>query len=441
MSIPAGHIITVGGLNVIDRLQDSGLQNPKVPTEVVREVGNDLVVGKITTEADFNFGMTSWNVNCDLMGLLTGKKGGAEASEGPSAEDAAGTAYKWENCQFVNLTCPWARDTGSEGGDITSGVIIPAYYPTALSYKFGVTANAETTATLNGGSFYQADTKFPTAIGAYPIEAWAAGTGEALTLETGEEAMVYRIGGFGGASVRHVFGVLVDGVIQQEGVDYVEEGGLTLAEAAAKEEKGENSKKKVKIKFINLPKAGAVVRYCYFSAKPLHAIPQAAHASTVVTPAAVRGRDIELFVAPTVELLAEAPVRLRGVQTFELNATTTGTIQREMGFDEPIGYNVTGTDASGTITLDPKEEAALYAALETMTGIKRQEVFGYLNEHAIAMKAVIRNPLNPAEIIKSLHVGDAKFQAPGTAAKVNTTLSLSIAYESELGTFTEVKGE
>ena len=153
MAIPAGHIITVGGLNVIDRLQDTGLQNPKVPTETVRETGNDLVVGKILTEADFQFQMTSWNVNCDMMALLNGKTGGAEASEGPSHADAAGTEYHWENCQFVNLTCPWARDTGTEGGHITSGVIVPSFYPTALSYKFGVTANAEQTVTLSGGSY------------------------------------------------------------------------------------------------------------------------------------------------------------------------------------------------------------------------------------------------------------------------------------------------
>lgn len=441
MSIPAGHIITVGGLNVIDRLQDAGLQNPKVPTEVIRETGNDLVVGKVLTEADFQFQMTSWDVSCDMMALLTGKKGGTGATEGPAAGDAAGTPYKWENCQFINLTCPWAKDTGSEGGDITSGVLIPAYYPTALSYKFGVTANAEQSVTLNGGSYYQADTKFPATVGAYPIEGFGVGTGAALSLETAEEAMVYRIGGFGATAVRHVFGVLVDGVIQQEGVDYIEEGGLTLAEAAAKEEKGENSKKKVKIKFITLPKEGAIIRYCYFSAKPAHQIPQAAHASTVTTPAAVRGRNIEIFIADTVAHLAEAPVLLRGVQTLDLNATTTGSVQREMGTQDPIGYNVTGTDTNGTITLDPKEEAALYVALETMTGIKRQEILGYLNEHTIAMKAVIRDPKSPATILKSIHVGDAKFQIPGTTARVNQTLSLPISFESEAGTFEEVKGE
>lgn len=422
MSIPAGHIITVGALNVIDRLQDAGLQNPKVPTEVVRETGNDLVVGKILTEADFQFQMTSWDVSCDMMAMLNGKMGGAESSEGPAAEDAAGTAYKWENCQFVNLAAPWARDTGSEGGDIASGVLVPAFYPTALAYKFGVTANAEQSVTLNGGSYYMAE--------AYPIEETGIGTGEALTIETKEEARVYAIGGFGSETARHVFGVLVDGVIQQEGVDYTEEGGVTVKEAHEKA-----AAKKVKIKFITLPKAGAVIKFMYFSDKA-HALPQAVHADTTISPAAVRGRNIEIWLGE-----GEGRVLLRGVQTFDLNATTTGQVQREMGTQDPIGYAITGTDANGTITLDPKEEAALYVALEEMTGIKRNEIQGYINEHTIPMEAKIFNPKVPAEVIKSIKVGDAKFQIPGTTAKVNQTLSLPISYESEKGTFEEIKGE
>ncbi len=427
MSIPAGHIITVGGLNVIDRLQDSGLQNPRVPTEVIRETGNDLVVGKVLTEADFTFQMTSWDVSCDMMALITGKRGaGMGATEGPAAADPNGTKYKWENCQFINLACPWARDTGSEGGHITSGVLIPAYYPTAVSYKFGVTANAEMAVTLNGASYYQADAPEPATQGCYPLEEFATPAEKATTVETSEIARPYRIGGFGSTTYRRVFGVLRNGVIQQEGVDYVEEGGAKPGEAS----------KVVKLKFAKEFGAGEVVRYCYFSDKTGHTIPQAVHASTVTTPAAVRGRNVEVLIGE-----GGGEVLLRGVQTLDINATSTGSVQREMGTQDPIGYNVTGTDCNGTVTLDPKEESALYEALEKMTGVSRKEVLGWLNEHTIPMKVKIYDPKAPATCIKSIRVGDCKFQMPGTAAKVNQTLSLPISFESEAGTYEEVKGE
>lgn len=468
MAIPAGHVLTVGGLSILDRLQDAGLQNPKVPTQTVYETGNDLVVGKILTEAAFSFQLTSWDVSCDLMAMLNGKKG--SLSVGPSNGDAAGTVYAWQNCGFVNLACPWARDTGSEGGDIASGVVIPAYYPTALNYKFGVTGTAEMAVTLEGGAYYMSE--------AFPIEEWAVTAKEeapgTYIIETKELARVYRIGGAGGEAYRHVFGVLVNGVIQQEGVDYKEEGGAVPGKTPTK----------VKIKFIRGLPSGAVVRFCYLtpiapvgalafnagtvynvgeyvtetsivyvcikksiagetpSSKPLtwepaggvHQINQAAHATTKV--AAVRGRNIEILLG-TVGVTTV----LRGVQDVALSATHRGTVQREMGFQDPIGFNESGVDCNGTITLDPREEAALYAALEKLTGVSKTEVTGYINENPVPMQIVIYNPKKPTEIIKSIYVGKCLFQPPGTNAKANTPVSLQIPFEAENGTFEEIKGQ
>ena len=466
MSIPSGHIITVGGLNVIDRLQDAGLPNPKVPTVTVYETGSDLVVGKILTEAEFSFGMTSWNVNCDMMAMLVGKVG--KEGEGPSAVDADGTLYRWENVDFINLACPWAYDTGTEGGNISSGVCVPAYLATALSYKFGVTANAEQTVTLQGGQYYMAQ--------AYPIEEVTETTKEeaagAFSVETKEVARRYRIGGAEGEAFRHVYGVLVNGVIQQEGVDYeevpvaaafveatkyklkeiVSVGGETyecIKEGSEKEPPAAHAAawkklggaEAVKIKFIGILPDAAVIRFMYFSIKA-HALPQSVHATTLTLPAAVRGRNIKVWLGTGDE--AEKH-ELHGVQDIMLSASRKGTVQREMGYQDPIGFNETGIDCMGSITIDPKEEAALYRALEELTGVKVQgtnaEVLGYLNEHQVPLCIAIYNPKKPTEVLKSIWVGDAMFQPPASNSKVNTVLSLPISWESESGTFAEVKGQ
>jgi hypothetical protein len=429
MSIPAGHIITVGGLNVIDRLQDSGLQNPRIPTETIRETGNDLVVGKILTEANFSFQMTSWDVSCDMMAMLTGKVGAMGGNEGPAHADPNGTKYDWRNCQFINLACPWAQDPTGEHTHITSGVVVPMYYPTALSYKFGVTANAEQTVTLNGGTYYMADeaenAESKAAMGAYPIEETATGNGATATFETGQVCRVYRIGGAGGTTYKAILGVLVNGVIQQPGVDYKEEGTKEPGKAPAK----------VKIKFTVPPAEGAVIKWIYFAAVKKE-INEAAHASTTVTPAAVRGRNIEILVGE-----GEGKVKLHGIQSFDLNATHSGEVQREMGEFDPIGYNETGIDCNGTIQIEPKEKEALYQALETLTGVSRKEVFGYLNENPQPLEAKIYNPKEPTVVLKSIRVKDALLQIPGTFAKVLQVLSLPLSWESQTGTFEEVKGE
>lgn len=416
MSIPAGSIITVAGLNVVDRLQDVGLQNPKVPTEIIRETGNDLVLAKVPTEADFNFQLTSWDTSCDLMALFNGKVGDIAAGHGPAHEDAKGTIYRWDSCQCINIASPWKRDTGTQGGHIAAGVVIPAFFPTALAVRLGVTENAQVQATINGGAFYMSE--------AYPLEEVAAGDGTTTVFKTSEPARVHRIGGHGSTLTRHVFGVLVNGVIQIPGVDYVESGGGAP----------EGETKKVTITFAEAPAEEASVRWVYFSPEP-HALDQTVHASTVTSPAAVRGRNIDILLgAPG------SQVELHGVQSFELNASYEGSVQREMGQYDPIGRTIDGTDCSGTVTIEPKDIGAMYQAIAEMVGIDRSEVIGYLNEFPTPLTAVIHDPKNPTNIIKSYFIEDAVFQVPGGGdAKVKTPTQLPITWESQDGTFQEIK--
>lgn len=418
MSIPAGSILTVAGLNVVDRLQDAGLQNPKVPTETVRETGNDLVVGKVLTEADFTFQLTSWDTNCDMMAMLLGKLG--TIGEGPSAKDAKGTIYDWENVGFVNIASPWKTDTGTAGGDIGSGVIIPAYFPTALSYKFGVKAMAEQAVTLRGGAYFMN-------FGGYPIEETAVGNGVIVTFESKEPANVLRVGGHGSTEYQHVFGVMVNGVIQLPGVDYIEESG------AAPEAEGGMTK--VKVKFAVAPPEGAVVRFMYFSTTP-HKLDQTVHESTVISPAAVRGRDIDVYLGGP-----GSTVKIHGVQDFSLAASISGEIQREMGTYDPIGFASTGTDANGSITLEPQTQETFYDTLAEMIGIDKSEVMGYINQYPVPLTVAINNPAKRGEILKSIYVPDAIFQTPGSTVKVNTVSQFPITWEGLEGTFREIKGE
>src|SRR3954454_18645056 len=116
MSIRAGSILTVAGRNVVDRLQSAGLGDAQIPIETIREIGNDLVVDKVPGEPDFTFTMESWDVTRDILGWLQGKVGNPAANQPPGYGDAAGTEYRWENCEFVNITSPWKDDTGSQGG-------------------------------------------------------------------------------------------------------------------------------------------------------------------------------------------------------------------------------------------------------------------------------------------------------------------------------------
>jgi hypothetical protein len=416
MSIRAGSIVTVAGRNVVDRLQSAGLGNANIPIDTIREVGNDLVVDKIPGDPDFTFSMESWDVTTDLMAFLHGAIGNQAANQPPGAADPDGTPYRWEDCEFVNITSPWKRNTGNAGGNISAGLIIPAYYPTRLAYRFGITDMASQTIELSGGSFYYAQ--------AAPVEEIAAGDGVLDAFVTSEAARALRLGGPAGTDFRRIFGVLVDGVLQVKDVDYVESTAAVGAASGV-----------ATITFTNPPAAAAQVRFCYFT-EVAKAYPQAVNADTIIKPGAVRGRNIVLLVGER----GVNQVRLPGVQTFELDATVEGEVERELGNSEVVGRVINGTDVTGTATIRPKDITAFFNTLSLVTGRDVDEVFDYINLESTPVEVQIQNPKNPAEILKTIYMEDGQFQPPGTPARVNTATDFSFAFNSVSGSFIEYKG-
>jgi hypothetical protein len=416
MSIRAGSIVTVAGRNVVDRLQSVGLGDARIPIETIREVGNDLVVDKVPGEADFTFSMESWDVTTDMMAFLHGLIGNQAADQPPGDADPDGTQYRWEDCEFVNITSPWKRNTGNAGGNIAAGLLIPAYYPTRLRYRFGVTDNAVQEVELAGGSFYYAQGS--------PVEETASADGATTDFTTSEAARALRLGGPAGDTYQRIFGVLVDGVLQVRGVDFNE---TTAAVDAAPGT--------ATIEFVNAPANGAQVRYVYFSDVP-KAYPQAVNADTIIKPGAVRGRNIVVLVGER----GTNQLRLPGIQTFELEATIDGEVEREMGNSEITGRVVNGTDATGTVTIRPKDIPAFFNTLSLVTGRDVDEVFDYINLETTPVEVQIQNPKNPAEILKTVFVEDGQFQPPGTPARVNQATDFAFQFNSLSGSFSEFKG-
>lgn len=416
MSIKAGSIVTIAGRNVVDRLQSAGLGNSQIPITTIYETGNDLAVDKVPGEPDFTFSMTSWDVTTDMMAFLTGAVGDVAANLPPGNADAAGTEYRWENVVPVNITSPWKRDTGSQGGHIKAGLIIPGYSPTRLRYNFGVTDMASQEVELAGGAFYYAETA--------PVEEYASADGTAVAFATAESARALRIGGAGGTDFTRVFGVLVNNVIQVRGVDYVE--SIVAADT------GQSA-----ITTITFPVAPVVstkIRFCYFT-ETAKTVPQALNADTTIKPGAVRGRDIIVRLDPDGDDL-----RFGGVQTLELEATVAGETERELGNPDPTGRSNTGIDTTGTVTTRPKDIDAFFTALSQVTGIAKTEVFGYFNNNTIPVLIDIRNPKDPSEILKSIFIEDGQFQPPGTPARVNAPTDFAFPFSSVKGTFSEFKG-
>lgn len=407
MSVLAGDILHVSGNNIMDRVQSAGLGNVNLPTETIREIGNREVVDIVPQEPDFTFTLQSFNTSVELMAFLTGGIGAKASGSAPGDADPEGTEYRFADCGFVNIASPWKKGATGSAGVVEAGFLIPGYYPTGYSLNFGVTDNAQQQATLSGGSYYYAE-------GA-PLEEQKVGNGATKEFETAHPTIKHRRGGVEGEAFLNVFGVIVDGDIQVIERDYTVTGG---------------GGSKAKVVFAEAPVNGADIRFCYFTTDE-QTYPQNLHASPQVIPGAVRGRNIVIELDGT---------RAGGGQTFTLEASVEGEVEREMGTEDIIAYLVKGTKVEGTFTVRPKDKDDFFKLLNQITGVSRSEVFGWFNDHTVQLDVKIQNPKNPAKLLKQVRVSDAKFQPPGQQAQVNTATDFAVNYSSVNGDFSEFKG-
>lgn len=416
MTILAGTVLFVGGSTIIDRIQSAGLGNTKQPLEAIREVGNVNIVDKVPGEADFSFTLETFDVSTEIEAWLTGSVGGGTPTTAPGYTDSPGTRYPIDgvHTQFVNITSPW-RDPLSSAGVIDAGHIVPGYFPTKISYKYGVKENASETVELQGSTFYYHESA--------PVEQYAIGDGATVAFPTNDAAAMYREYGVGGTTFRAFYGVIVNGVLMTKGIDYSESPTNSATPAVAT------------ITFFTAPAAGAVVKFCYFSTTQ-RAYAPALNATALVKPAAVRGRNICVFLGS-----GGAAAQLGSVQSATLEYMCKGQVERELCSYEVTGYTVLETDVTGDIVLRARDINQLYAVLAKITGLSRTEVIGWLNINPIPMSIKIQNPRNPAQILKTLYVSDAMFDMPDTSVRVNQAIDFSLSYQSQTGTYSCYKGD
>jgi hypothetical protein len=413
MAVNAGSIVTVGGRTVIDRLQSAGLGDVNTSYETIREVGNYNVVDKIPEDQEFTFSMESWDVSTDLEAWLTGKVAGSLASgQAPGHDDPEGTAYKWSDFGYVNITSPWKDEQGSDKYEVVAGHALPGYFPTSYAVQLGVSDNAATTVELAGGRYYYA-------LGA-PVEEYASGTGNKTAFTTADPVIQHRIGGADGTSFDWVWGVLVGKKFMTPGTDYTVEA-----------EDGETAT----ITFAQAPPAGTDnVRFVYFTTAT-KTYPQAVHPDTITKPGAVKGRNIAVFLHTKT-----GRVKLPRLQSWSMDASVETDVEREFGNVDIVDRTVNGRDVNGNLTVRARDAEAFVDFLKLITGVDTDEVYGNDNQLAQGMEVVIFNPKNPAQVLKTYWIEDAIVSVPGTPAQVNSPTDFAVSWASLDGDFAAIKG-
>lgn len=303
MAIKAGQILHISGGFVIDRIQTGGAGSLNIPQEKVYELGNYQSVGIVRDLPDLTFSLDCLDVGTEVEAILCG-------SADPGA-DAAGTMYDLSLAKVIDIISPWKSPYGSFG--IVKGVAVPQLALESASYRYGLRDNAGEQFQLRGDSIYY--------VPGTPVQQKFTGTGAQTAFTLASTALVYNENG----TDHYALNVSVDGVRMLLGTDYTE-----IATA---------------VTFLVAPANTAKISVVYGTATAGD-YQQAVHEGLSVKPAAIKGKDIDVYFSTL--------VAVGGAVTASAIATNIATLTTTTAHGLTVGDTVvvTGLDATfnGTFT-------------------------------------------------------------------------------------------
>jgi hypothetical protein len=484
MAVKGGSIIHVGNDTVlIDRIQSGGPGQVNVPTEKIYELGNYQSVGQIRDTPDLSFQFDSYDVSTEVEAMLTNGYSGRTVTDGVTVNSAtsltsataaftsadvgrqvriqgAGTAgadhvttiASVTNSTTVVLTLAVGASGGGSGRtvrisqdgfalancvpldiasqfkngqtatlpyDVGYSVALPFLYADNISYRFGYSENATQTASLRGDSIFYNP-------GATYVETTAGTNAANQAVATVQPAFAYN----GDGNPRRVLSVTVNNQRLTYGVDYTESYGSISGGAAITTVTLSNS-------FGAVPTTQSI-RLMYASPTTRQYL-QAVHPNTTVKPAALRGKDIDVYVGsydPN-DLPGSAANKWTSVQSVQVDWRVTLDRDQELGNYYTVNQDFDVPTVSGSIDLKVRNPAELLAKLKQAGGVATStEVIGAQSSTPLPLNIVLKDATNSNRPFKRLYIPDARFTIPGFSGRVNQKLTQTLSWESDSGAIT-----
>jgi hypothetical protein len=475
MAIKAGNIVHVGNETVvIDRIQTAGPGNLNIPTEKIYELGNYQSVATIRDVPDLTFTMDSFDMSTEIEAMLTGNapartvtdavtNGSATVTsatavftaadvgkqvtilgQGVAGVDYVGTITVYGSATSVTVS-PVVTGTGTgktlkiavNGIDLSTcvpidiasqfkpgisdaspyavinSVALPFLYMESVSYRFGLRDNAQQSVSLKGDSiFYNPG---PTYVQT------AAGTNAAnQVIATTYPAYEYD----GDGTSRRVLSVSIGSTRLTKGTDYTEAyGAVTLGAAVST------------LTIIEAVPVTSTIRIMYAS-NQAKSYAQNVHALTTVKPAAVRGKDIDIYVGgyDPADVVGSAANKWGSVQSVNMDWRATLEKDEEFGNYYAVGQGFDVPEVNGSVEIKPQDPAELLAKIREASGeADVYAVLGAQTSVAQAIDIVVKDP-GTSTPVKRFHVPDARFTLPGYSGRIQTKLNVTMNFESDGGT-------
>lgn len=404
MAIKAGQILHIGGGTiVIDRIQTAGPGQLNVPVTRIYELGNYESVAVIRDRPDLTFTLNSLDVSLEIEEFLTGTAAGASSIDLSTVKPVNITsAFK----PGIDMPNPY---------NVVRSVALPWLNVESVAYRFGLTDNASQEVTLRGSEIYYNPS-------ATYVESFTGTNTPNQVCAVANSAYLYNAEDLPRAALC----VSTNGTKLTYGTDYSETRGAPVAGAGSLS---------ITV-FKAVPATDKIV--VTYASPTTQTYLQTVHPSVAVKPAAVRGKDINVYVGGTgfnpADIVGSKQYRWDGVQSCTVEWRQTLEADEEFGNPNVVSYEPTDVpDLSGTIEVRPSTVDNLWAKIQQATGTATAtEVMGANSTVPLSMDIVVNHP-DTKQPIKWFQVDDARFTPPGFQGQVQTKTNVTIQWTSDSG--------
>jgi len=388
VALLGGQILTQAGKYVLDRIQTGGPGDLNIPEEKIYELGNYESIATIRDIPEISFDLESFDMTTEFEAVLVNEDPTTFSSTVGSNE------IDFRQAVPIDIISPWKSRRGQF--DIVKGVVIPYLTLESATYRFGVGESSTQSFTLRGDSIFYTPGQ------PYVEEYTNVGTGP-YTLPN--VASLYSQG----VDDIYVLSVcLVDSTSKAYKRLFFDSSGDTgyLNASTTTFELAEDlsaTYDTVRVTYGSL----TTTNYTQTGNNPEG---QKIHATTSVKPAAVRGKDIDIYIGSTDATPTFS--RLNSVQSVETTWTANLENDEELGNERYVSTEYGVPEVNGSIGVKPFDPADLFAKISQITGVSSSEVIGPNITTPVPLEIRVSHPDTGARL-KTLYIPDARFSVPG----------------------------
>jgi len=403
MSVRAGQLIHDAQGFVIDRIQTGGVGNLNIPLERINELGNYQTVAVTRDIPDLSFDVASLDVSTEMEAL---------ALRLDPTTIAPGQAFDFARAIPIDMLSPFKAGAGLF--NIVSGIALPYLTLENVTYKYGLKANAEQTFTFRGDSVYYIP-------GSPYYQEYDKVSGP--TYNFAHTAMVYVETGVNNYALGVCWFDPSTRVYRRlsHGADFTDSSaGITLTTAAQ----------------ALIPTGG---RVCVtYGSTVADTMPQSVHQGVSIKPAAVKGRDIDVYIG-----FGATPVMQRwtSVQSAEASRKVTLDADGEFGNHHYVTQDYDVAQVGGNLVVRPRDVNDLFTKIQEITNTSSSEISGPLSSQSVALEYRIFDPnATTTTCLKTIYCPDARFTPPAIQGRVGQKSEPTFPWESDSGTLLVYKG-